>query len=175
MSHTILRSPGYNRMVQQRQSRMQLCNPDWLVNLHTDAEFIRSDDDGFGTDETTRRIAHAQAQAAGISTAGKKYSPQLARGGLKFKDPLAWYGCPEDVRRAVQARGLGVEFSSTLAADVPCPGRTEEPAPYRVADDLVEARVDDLEADHGQFTPSERAKVTEQVREQMSPTVPNEL
>lgn len=100
----------------------------------SDREFLMAQrqgrDDQFG--DTPWRAAEYRrlAEAAGASISGQVYMPGLAR----FPgDPEAWVDGLGDVRRVVEARGMGCEGLLNITA--PEPANPPEPAP--IADDVV--------------------------------------
>jgi len=79
------------------------------------------------------------AESAGVSTTGKVYLSSLAA----FPgDPEAWVSGRGDVARVLDARGWGAEGSVTRPVREVAPASST----YRVADDLVRARADDLQS-----------------------------
>jgi putative FmdB family regulatory protein len=147
--------------------------------LFTETAFFskRGEDDGFAKDERGRRMAKSIAQRAGVSTAGKVFMPSLCRQGRVF-DPQAWVGDTSDIRRAANAANVNVKGS---CVNVQQPPMATEMRPYRVADDIVERKVDEtIEKQHGGIVDGKtRQKLRQTVREQITPTnaplVPHEV
>jgi hypothetical protein len=166
MTRTILRSPAYNRAATRRVMPAHLCNPAWMVNLSTDTTFLLGGD-GFGADDATRRLAYQQAKAAGINPEGKRYSPQLARKGLRWKDPEAWVSSKDDVRRVCESRGLGCEGAVTVKAREPEQGIDD--VPYSVAPDIVERNVNALVENTVPVDAKSRTKLREDVNAKLMP------
>lgn len=127
----------------------------------TDAIFREgwfSGDDGQNPLEQT--WLRSQAEAAGVSTAGKKYLHGLAD---YPGDPTAWVGGQSDVLAVAEAKNLTVhgyiERQGTKV-DMPDPFTR----PYRVADDLINAEVNEILGD--MVVPEDvRHDLSEQVRE----------
>jgi len=134
-------------------------------HLHTDTTFMANRDDGFGNDNRSRMAARAKAKAAGVSTSGMVYMPGLCPPGQRLS-PKAWIGGKADVKRICRENNWGCEQLGVRAAE-----SGAEPEPYRVADDLVENEVDRIvERNAGDVTPTERDKLTHEVRERLTPT-----
>jgi len=103
----------------------------------------------------------AQAEAAGVSTAGKKYMKGLAD---YPGDPTAWVGSQADVLAVAKAKNMtvhGYVEHEGYRPDMPSPDELAS-RPYKVADDLIEHEVDDLLGD----TP-----VSDQVRNEVASQV----
>lgn len=83
-----------------------------------------------------------KALAAGVNPTGKWYSGGLAR----FPgDPKAWVDGLSDVKRVAEERGAEVSG----AIDIPAPsGQEVAPRPYRVAPDILQARVAEAVAEN---------------------------
>lgn len=83
-----------------------------------------------------------KALAAGVNPAGKYYSGTLAR----FPgDPRAWIDGLDDARRVAKERGVGLSGAINVKTPEGCESR--DPAPYRVADDIVQRHVANRVAD----------------------------
>ncbi len=141
--------------------RCAKCNAEPMVwqfpcpNLSTDTTFLANRDDGFGSDNRSRMRAMAKARAAGVSTAGMVYCP-----GLCPKDeplsPKAWVGGKADIKRICRENNWGSPEMGITATN-----HDTEPAPYRVADDLVKGEVDRIVQDNrGDVSPKERKQLT---------------
>lgn len=160
----------YERFLSQEEAEAQACEcgarlqPMFCVPaaIRTDTLFMRGTDDGFGSDERSRRLARAKARAAGVNPEGKRFIPQLCRRGVTF-DPMAWVDSHSDVKRRCKQEGWGCTELGIKEVSVDEPEK-----PYRVADDLVEQHLEKEIAGHD-VTPSEKAKAREKVRERLSP------
>lgn len=137
-----------------------------VPSIQTDTTFIRSGD-GFGSDDRTRRIAYQQAKEAGINPEGKRYSPQLARRGLRWKDPEAWVSSKDDVRRVCERRGLGCDGAVTVKAREPERGLDD--VPYTIAPDIVERNVNAIVEKMGPVDAKTRKKLREDVHNKLMP------
>lgn len=133
--------------------------PFGLCNLHTDATFLRGSEDGYGTDQRGRKVAHTKARAAGVNISGMRYCPQLA---TEMHDPKAWVGSRADVKRIAEARGVGIEGTVTVKA----PEVEHIEKPYEVASNLVEREVDRIvrEEAQGDVSGRERADLKEKTK-----------
>ncbi len=98
-----------------------------------------------------------QALAAGVNPTGKYYSGSLAR---YPGDPRAWIDSLGDVRRVAAERGLSVQGAVTI--EPPEAPSQSEPAPYRVAPDIVQAKVAERLAEQPELA-SKREEVTYEV------------
>ena len=121
-------------------------------------------DDGFGKDQRARRYARRRAAAAGVSTAGKRYEPQLAD---YLGDPRAWIDGPDDIKRICRKRGWACDGAVSVAApkyvDVP------DDKPYRVAEDLVQKHVRRGIVEQGlRPTPKQHGEMLEAARERLA-------
>ena len=102
------------------------------------------------------------AERAGVSTAGKRYEPTLAR----FPgDPRAWCADLDDVKARCVEQGAAVDGAINYRP----PKRDIPPAPYRVADDLVEDVAASHYPDLDELPPAKRRERLEEVRERITP------
>lgn len=94
------------------------------------------------------RVAHKEAREAGIATSGKTYKSGLADGRM-WRDPLAWVGSADDVKKVCELRGYScrgaVNYRNTRqvepAPDVPlAPDIIAEFAQQKIAADPDIAR-----------------------------------
>jgi len=147
--------------------------------LFTETAFFgrRGSDDGFGHDNRSRIIARAKARRAGVSTEGKVFMPQLCRKGKPF-DPQAWVGDVSDIKRAAAAANVNVKGS---IVNIKQPKMAVEMRPYRVADDIVDRKVQDAIADNygGKVDDKTYRTLKESVRDAITPKntamVPHEV
>lgn len=134
-------------------------------NVSTDTTFMAGShvDDGFGTNEWSRKQARAKAKAAGVDINGARYCPQLCPQGESLS-PKAWVRGKADVKRRCQELGVGCEGS----VKVPEPSHEfAEPKPYRVADSIVNDRVQrEIEGKH--FSKKEIADLREKTAKRLS-------
>lgn len=121
-------------------------------------------DDGFGSDQRSRRIAHARARAAGVNPNGKRFIPQLCPQGEPFS-PKAWVSDTHDVIQRCTIEGWGCDGAVKVRAR---PHDTAPP-PYRIADDIVESHVKQ-EIGNNDVSSKERTELSHKVREQLMPT-----
>lgn len=106
-----------------------------------DVSFMRNfgSDDGFGKDERSRRIALRKARAAGVSTAGKKFVPDLVPHRQPFH-PFGWVADTNEVIAKCKNRNLdceGLVNHKAYIVDKPSP----DEVPYHVDPALVEKDV----------------------------------
>ena len=129
--------------------------------VRTESTFTQGIQDVFGPNDRWRRQAMAKARAAGISTAGKRFYPQLCRRGV-LNDPQAWISDDNargDITRRCEAMNMGAEGDINVKQREPERDPTE--GPYRVADHIAQERADEvIEQEHG-------GKVSKQKRAQM--------
>lgn len=109
--------------------------------LHTSTTFMANRDDGFGADERHRKIAHAKAEAAGVSTTGKTYMSQLCPKGEPLS-PKAWISDKDDAKRICEDNGWGCEELGTTMPAYEGPGPDDEP--YKIDEQIVKDEVDGL-------------------------------
>jgi len=131
--------------------------------LRTDTAFQAAFHGDGCRDEATRRRLHANAQRRGINIAGKKYDGRLAK---YWGDPEACYSTVNEAKRAIARAGEGCEDLGVKAPE-PKPQK-----PYRIADDIVHKRVEDVVIrDYGGKPPpaKERAEIAEKIRDQLTP------
>jgi hypothetical protein len=98
-----------------------------------------------------------KALAAGVNPTGKYYSGSLAR---YPGDPRAWIDSLGDVRRVAAERGLSVQGAVNI--EPPEPVRAAEPQPYRVAPEIVQAKVAERLAEQPELA-MKREEVTHEV------------
>ena len=136
--------------------------------LYTNDQFWRGNrDDGFGNDNRSRQFAKRKAEAAGVSTAGKRFCQELCPVGESFS-PSAWVSDRDDVKKVCEQHGFGLHGNGM---NLPDPEIDTTPqAPY-VADDLVtEEAKRTAEFEYGgDVTPTEFAQLKEQTRERVTP------
>lgn len=135
--------------------------------LQTDSVFMSGShvDDGFGTDNRSRQYALALARKAGVSTAGRRYCPSLAR----YKgDPRAWVDGRGHVKDVCIAEGWGCE------GDVNIP-KPEDDAPdplegkYEVADEVVDRHLKEQLAKIGEpISATEQQDMRESLKSRLS-------
>jgi hypothetical protein len=91
--------------------------------------------DEFDGNDKRRAVYESAARRAGVNPTGKKYLASLA--GFQ-RDPEAWVGGDDDVKRVCKKRGWGCEGSITVVQP-----KVEllDPGKYRAADSLVELEV----------------------------------
>jgi hypothetical protein len=141
--------------------------------IHTNTTFIRNLPDPFGGHELQRKAAMAKAEAAGVSTSGKRFAGQLCREGVP-NDPQAWlnesdYKAEMTRLARQQGRSLYDDTKTIYQAPEPdAPGPGDEP--YRVNDAIVAEAVEDevhQRAVRGEPapTPKERIELGEKYRE----------
>jgi putative FmdB family regulatory protein len=119
----------------------------------SDKRFLANRDDGFGSDDVARKRAYAKARRNGTDISGKFWSPELN----------SWVGSKAEVIAKAAARGCGVAGSVNAPAPEPAP--PPEKKRYEVAEDMVQAAVEDVVEDHGgDVTPKERAQLVESTR-----------
>jgi hypothetical protein len=109
--------------------------------LKTTTSLMTGEDDGFGADDASRKIARARAAAAGVNIAGKKYHPGLCPKKDAFS-PFAWYGDEMEVKRKAEALGRNVHGSIEHHTPVRDADLAANERPYRVARRLVKPEVD---------------------------------
>ncbi len=129
------------------------------VGLSTSTTFMANRDDGFGTDDRSRKRHHAKARAAGINPTGKVWSPQLNE----------WFSSKDDVKRICERKGMTCEG----LVNVKGPAVEVKEGPYRVANDLVQEEVETIVArDHeGHIGEQALTDLTETTRERLTGTV----
>jgi hypothetical protein len=117
-----------------------------------DTSFLANRDDGFGNDDVARKRAYAKARRNGTDIGGKFWSPELN----------SWVGSRAEVIAKAAAKGCGVSGCvNAPAPELPLPEKKR----YEVAEDIVQAAVDDVVEDHGRdVTPKERAQLVESTR-----------
>lgn len=130
-------------------------------SVMTDAVFLEGRHSGsqFEKSPAVGDFYKRVAEQAGQDITGKTYVSGLAR---YPGDPEAWVSSRGDVRRVCEQRGWGC----TGAVEVPVSKIAETGGPYRVADDLVEARADVLAREEPEAS---RADLLIKAREQLSP------
>lgn len=157
--------------------RKLMSTPTLFTETRFFAKRLAKGDDGFGNDHRGRAMAKKLAAEQGVSTAGKIFMPTLVPKG-EFFSPKAWVGDAGDIRRAANQANVNVR-SSCVNVQQREPGI--EMRPYRVADDIVERKVQEAVDDHhgGRVTPKTRATMREAIREQITPPhqslVPHEV
>ncbi len=109
----------------------------------------------------------------GISLSGKVYKSGLA---AYPGDPRALVSDRHDVQSTLEERGWGTDPEHDSMVKVKArldDGPSALDAPYRVADRLVEERLQDALADNPEAapTPRERSELKEQIREQITPAL----
>lgn len=124
----------------------------------TDREFLLGIGEQFADNQALGDYYGRVAREHGQNPKGKKYLSSLAA----FPgDPEAWVDGRDDVRRVCEKRGWDCD------GDVKVKGvRPDTSGPYRVADDIVQARAADL-LESGQF--SDAGEAAHVAREQLSP------
>jgi len=97
--------------------------------------------DGF-TDNTSRQICKRNAEAAGISTAGKVYQAGLAREGMgNGKDPRAWTdGTRSEIKKFCDENGCTSEGRVHYEGK-PLDKPSHHDKPYQVAEKYVQEEV----------------------------------
>ncbi len=108
-----------------------------VVALQTDTTFMTGChvDDGLNPQN---RVGHlAKARAAGVSTAGKRYIPQMAH---YHGDPGAWVGGRQDVKDHCERSGDGCEGGG-VGMTIPAREQPPEPEMPAVAPDIVNEEV----------------------------------
>jgi len=115
-------------------------------------------DDGFGNNKLSRQLAHIRAERDGISTAGKRFFPELN----------AWCGDASELRHAAKDAGVGIANHGISA---PAPDVVEVERPYRVSDKIVEREVQEIvDREHGgSISHSQLSKLTDTVRNDLTP------
>lgn len=121
--------------------------------------------DQFEDDPEAGAYLRSVAERHGVSTRGKWYISQLAD---YPGDPRAWVESQDDIKRICEQRGWGCYGIVNVQPREP----EEGPAPYRVADDIVESEF----AEEAQENPAllelsetERREYMEGIRERISP------
>ena len=115
----------------------------------TESTFIAPLGDGFGDTPGARkhrRRALAKAKAAGVSTAGKVYFPQLCRPGVPC-DPMAWIPAANaraEIRKRCEQMNYAAEGDISVKQREPLVDPFE--GPYKVDDKIVEKEVDKIVA-----------------------------
>lgn len=105
-----------------------------------------------------------KASEAGVNPTGKWYSGGLAR---YPGDPRAWVDGLGDVKRVAEERGA--EVSGAIEVSPPKYRDVAEGQPYRVADDLVQARVaEKLVQDPSFQFPERRKELEASLRDKMA-------
>ena len=129
----------------------------------TDREFLAGHCNGNQFEKTPRigDLYRAEAEAAGVDPTGKVYLAGLA---AYPGDPRAWVSGRGDAAKVVEERGWDCSGMVNVKAHEP-----KEPAPYRVADDLVEDRVQEVLAAAPEPAAADREEITEQARESLTP------
>ena len=116
----------------------------------------------FATDPETGNRYRKIAEAAGVSTTGKRYLSQLA---AEPGDPMAWVGDASDVRRVAQLRNYQVR--GVVNVDPVRDNEPEKPS-VGVAEDIVEREVREVvKSDPGKA--SKLDQVREEVRDRLTP------
>lgn len=131
----------------------------------TDRAFLQGREFGAGQFQDRPLVAShhlKMADDAGVSVVGKVYNGTLAR----FPgDPEAWVSNLGDVKDLCERRGWSADGAITVRA--PQYAEPPDPAPYRVADDLVERYVDDAIATNPDLAPK-RADVKEELTHKLA-------
>jgi hypothetical protein len=114
-----------------------------VPSLRTSTTFMsgQHEDDGFGTDDRSRKLARAKAEAMGVNISGKKYHPGLCRKGVPL-DPQAWYGDESEVRKKAAAKGCNVHGSIEMETSVPDYLLKKAAQPYQCSRATVQPDVD---------------------------------
>ena len=134
-----------------------------------------TENDGF-LNNRQRQMAKAIARKAGVSTAGKKWFPQLTRDGHPM-DPLAWCADSAEVAAKVQALGRSCtgafEVKGVVKDEIYARAESQRDN-YRVAPDLVQPEVNAeiKERLGGKATTNQRRELTEKYVEIHSGTKP---
>lgn len=141
-----------------------LANRSFPATTGTDRAFMQGRKLGGGQFEDVPLVGHhhaARAEAAGVSTTGKWYSGTLAR----FPgDPEAWVDSLHDVKTICERRG----WSAEGAIKVEGPRyHSEEPRPYRVANDIVDEHVAQVLDAHPELVPKAH-EIREEVQGRLS-------
>lgn len=141
-----------------------------VPGIVTETTFVRGMDDGLGDDDFKRRFARAEARKAGVNPNGKIRFPGLCAPGKPY-DPKAWVSADNaraEVRKRCRELNYGCEGDVTVKQREPETDPTE--GPYRVADKLVQKKVDQIvEKEHGgTLAPKKRADLVEATRERMA-------
>lgn len=110
-------------------------------SLQTSTTFMANRDDGFGEDDISRKVAHAKAEAAGVSVTGKTYMSQLCPTGDRLS-PKAWISDKDDAKRICEANGWECDELGTKmpAYDKPHP----DEGPYKIDEQIVRDEVDGM-------------------------------
>ena len=137
--------------------------------LHkTNTGWMKGCDDGFGPDDRTRKIALAKAKAAGVSTSGKRFIPDLCPQG-DFASPMGWVSDLDEVKDRCKQLNLDCQGAVTHKAtvyDTP----TAEEKPYRVSPKIVEADVQKVNKEQhgGKMTEPQKDKLRSELTERYS-------
>lgn len=141
-----------------------------VPGIVTETTFTRGKGDGFGDDEFKRRFAYAAARKAGVNPNGKAYYPGLCPPGEPYS-PKAWISHDNargDIARRCEELNYAAEGDINVKQREPETDPTE--GPYRVADKIVNAKVDEIVAtEHdGHITPDKRADLVEATAERLA-------
>lgn len=135
-------------------------------NIQTETTFLANRDDGFGTDERSRKRAYAKARAAGVNPSGKIYCPSLCPLGEPLS-PKAWVNDKADIKRICRKNNWSSETLGVTADKIEV-----APKPYRVADDIVTDAVDRVVTERGgDVSPREHKTLRRETRERLTGTV----
>lgn len=133
--------------------------------LNTDSQFMRGSDDGFGTDDRSRKLAYAKARAAGVNPTGKRFMPNMVPLGDEPFSPKGWVSDRHDVLQRCTEEGWDCDGAVKVRAR----SHDTAPQPYRIADDIVESHVEQ-EIGGNAVSPKERTELSHKVRERLMPT-----
>jgi len=135
-------------------------------NIKTDTTFLANRGDGFGNDSNSRKLAHAKARAAGVNPTGKVYCPSLCPKGERLS-PKAWVNDTADIKRICKDNNWSSETLGVKAVD-----KATEPAPYRVADDIVRDEVAKTVLERqGDISAREQKTLVAETRERLTGTM----
>lgn len=109
-----------------------------VVAIQTDTTFMLGShiDDGLNAQNRAHHLA--RARAAGVSTAGKRFIPQMVPEG-DYGSPEAWVGGRQDVKDHCERTGDGCEGG--IGMTVPAREQPPEPEMPAVAPDIVNEEV----------------------------------
>lgn len=110
-----------------------------VVAIQTDSTFMSGShiDDGLNAQNRDHHLA--RARAAGVSTAGKRFIPQMVPEG-DWGSPEAWVGGRQDVKDHCERTGDGCEGGG-VGMTVPAREQPPEPEMPAVAPDIVTEEV----------------------------------
>lgn len=131
---------------------------------NTDREFLEGYCNGSQFEKTPSvgDFYAGEAREQGVDITGKVYMAPLAS---YPGDPTAWVSGRGDVVRVAEAKGMSVQGSVTVKArDLGPP-----PEDVTVADDLVQARVDDLVQARPELAERDPGELFHEVRETVKP------